>query len=66
MRIPVVLEPSSRSPRVRAYCPDLPGCSAVADSEPEALALVRTRIVEYFARADRRALPGTRVTAIEI
>ncbi len=66
MRIPVVIEPAPRSRRVRAYCPDLPGCSAVAESEPEALELVRTRIVEYFARGDRRTTPGTRITAIEI
>jgi predicted RNase H-like HicB family nuclease len=66
MKVPVVLEPNVRTGRVRAYCPDLPGCSAVAASEPDALALLRRRVAEYFARSSRRVMPGTRSTHIEV
>jgi predicted RNase H-like HicB family nuclease len=66
MKVAVVLEPSTRTRRVRAYCPDLPGCSAVADSEPDALELLRRRIAEYFAASVRRAAPGTRTTTVEV
>ncbi len=66
MKVPVVLEPSVRTGRVRAYCPDLPGCSAVAGSEPDALALLRRRIEDYFARSPLRAAPGTRTTTVEV
>ena len=63
MRIPVVLD--LRNGRVRAHCPDLPGCSAVGASESEALEVLRARIHDYFSRSARPA-PGTRKTAIEI
>jgi len=61
-----VVEPSSESGRVRAFCPDLPGCCAVAESETEALELVRARVSDYFTRSSRRATPGTRIAVIEI
>ncbi len=66
MKVAVVLEPSARTGRVRAYCPDLPGCSAVADSEPDVLAVLRRRIAEYFAASTRRTTPGTRTTVVEV
>ncbi len=50
---------------VQAFCPDLPGCSASAPSEAEALRLIRSRVDEYFATRTRVA-PGTRVIKLEV
>lgn len=50
---------------VQAYCPDLPGCSASARTENEALAQLRLRITAYFA-PEPRLQPGTRVIHIEV
>jgi hypothetical protein len=50
---------------VQAYCPDLPGCSASARNEPEALALLRTRVEQYFA-TPTPVVPGTRVITFEV
>ena len=49
----------------QAYCPDLPGCSASAKTEKEALALLRARIDDYFSTRVR-AMPGTRVIQLEV
>lgn len=50
---------------VQAFCPDLPGCSASATTEAEALSLLRARVDEYFA-ARPTVLPGTRVIQLEV
>src|SRR2546421_12024939 len=39
----------SRQGTVQAFCPDLPGCSASAQTEKEAITLLRARVDEYFA-----------------
>ena len=51
---------------VQAYCPDLPGCSASAPTEGQALVRLRERIEKYFAADHRSVLPGTRVTKLEV
>ena len=51
---------------VQAYCPDLPGCSAAAPNEAEALRLLRERLAELLAAAPRAVLPCTRVIQIEV
>ena len=50
---------------VQAFCPDLPGCSAAASTQAEALSLLRTRVDEYFA-ARPPVVPGTRVIQVEV
>jgi hypothetical protein len=50
---------------VQAFCPDLPGCSATAPNEAEALERLRARIDEYFANATS-AVSGTRVIQLEV
>ena len=50
---------------VQAFCPDLPGCSASAANEPEALRLLRARVDEYFSSRSP-VVPGTRVIHLEV
>jgi hypothetical protein len=51
---------------VQAFCPDLPGCSASAQTEEEALKLLRARVDEYFAVRTRTMPPGTRIVQLEV
>jgi len=51
---------------VQAWCPDLPGCAAVASTEDEALTLLRRRIDAHFTASVRRAPPGTRVLVLDV
>lgn len=64
MKLPVRVR-KSRSGRVQVFCPNLPGCAATADSEEEALVLLRERIEEYFASTRDEPL-GPGVTTSEI
>ncbi len=64
MKLPVHVR--AREGAVQAYCPDLPGCSAAARTEPEALRLLLARIEAHFAESARAALPGTRIVHIEV
>jgi len=64
MKLPVHVQ--SRPDGVRAFCPDLPGCSASARTEAEALRLLRTRIATCFASDVQRVPPGTRIVHIEV
>ena len=50
---------------VQAFCPDLPGCSATASTESEALTLLRGRVSDYFAAAPAK-VPGTRIIKLEV
>ena len=50
---------------VQAYCPALPGCSATAPHEAEALRRLRERIARCFT-SSTTPLPGTRVVHIEV
>ena len=56
----------SREDSVQVFCPDLPGCSAAASSEKEALRLLRERVSEYFAESATPVVPGTRVKELEV
>jgi predicted RNase H-like HicB family nuclease len=56
----------SKPGAIQAFCPDLPGCSASAPTEKEAVALLRARVDEYFAARVRVLLPGTRVIQLEV
>ena len=56
----------SRQDTVQVYCPDLPGCSASAQTEKDAITLLQKRIDEYFAARVRVMLPGTRVIQLEV
>jgi hypothetical protein len=51
---------------VQAFCPELPGCSATAPHEAQALEQLRERIGRYFAPKASSLLPGTRVVHIEV
>jgi hypothetical protein len=51
---------------VQAFCPELPGCSATAPREVEALERLRERIARCLAPSASPPLPGTRVVHIEI
>jgi hypothetical protein len=51
---------------VQAFCPGLPGCSASAPTEPEAIKRLRDRVERCFAPATTAPLPGTRVVQIEV
>ena len=50
---------------VQVFCPDLPGCSATASSETEALRLLRLRIDDYFT-TEPKAQTGTRTIKLEV
>lgn len=64
MKLPVHVQ--TRADGVRAFCPDLPGCSASARTEDEALRRLRARIEACFASASHAPPPGTRVVHIEV
>ena len=64
MKLPVHIR--SRADAVQAYCPDLPGCSASAPTESEALRLLRERISDYFTAGASAPLPGARVVELEV
>ncbi len=67
MEIPVHIQKSRGDEAFIAFCPDLPGCSAIGSTSDVAVALLRRRIVEYFAKdAARPVLPGTRRTSIAL
>ena len=51
---------------VQAFCPNVPGCSAVARTEAQAIAILRERIAEQLRADARNAGPGTRVVTIEL
>jgi hypothetical protein len=56
----------SRHGAVQAFCPDLPGCSASAPTEKEALQLLKDRVDEYFTERAQAAVPGTRIVHLEV
>ena len=56
----------TRDDGVRAFCPDLPGCSASARTEDEALRLLRARVSRCFDNASRPTTPNTRIVSIEV
>ena len=64
MKVTVLVR--SRHGQVQAFCPDLPGCSASARTEQEALKLPRERVGEYFTAGARTPVPGTRVVQLEM
>lgn len=64
MKLPVHVQ--TRQDGVRAYCPDLPGCSASARTEQEALRRLKSRIEECFTSALVVPAPGTRIVHIEV
>jgi predicted RNase H-like HicB family nuclease len=65
MEIPVLIQKSRGGDTVRAYCPDLPGCSATAATEGEALLRLRHRVADYFTPDAAESLPpGTRRAVI--
>ncbi len=64
-RVKVQVHIKSKREVVQAFCPDLPGCSATAPSEIEALKRLRARIDEYFAN-ETSAVSGTRVIQLEV
>jgi predicted RNase H-like HicB family nuclease len=55
-----------QSGAVQVFCPDLPGCSASAPTEDEALKKLRARVDEYFAVRARTLPPGTRIVELEV
>ena len=55
-----------RENSVQVFCPDLPGCSAAATNEDEALSLLRERVTAYFMEDALLVNPGTRVMELEV
>jgi len=51
---------------VQAFCPNVPGCSASAPTEKEALRILRLRLDDLFAPRARVLPPGTRVVELEV
>ena len=64
MKLPVHIQ--TREDGVRAFCPDLPGCSASGRTEDEALRRLRERVGDCFPLASRPTTPNTRVVHIEV
>ncbi len=66
-RMKIKVHVMAREESVQVFCPDLPGCAAVAPSEHEALRLLRERVSEYFMEEDPLLLdPGARVMELEV
>jgi len=55
-----------RSGQFLAFCPDLPGCSATASTEAEALHVLRRRISQGFERPAKPAPPHTQCIVIDV
>jgi hypothetical protein len=65
MEIAVHLQPSQNADAIVAFCPDLPGCSAVGKTQDAALSLLRERVVRMLSGSAQAPLPpGTRRTVI--
>jgi hypothetical protein len=64
MKLPVHIQ--TREDGVRAFCPDLPGCSASGRNEEEALRRLRARVTDCFSLAPRPTTPNTRIVHIEV
>lgn len=64
MKLPVHLR--AREGVVQAFCPEIPGCSAAARTEQEALGLLRERIEAHFVASTKSSVPGTRIVHIEV
>ncbi|HEX4516855.1 MAG TPA: hypothetical protein VH054_25080 [Polyangiaceae bacterium] len=56
----------TRDDGVRAFCPDLPGCSASGRNEDEAIRRLRARVADCFDTASRPVTPNTRIVSIEV
>ena len=65
MQLPVHIQ-KGVSGTVKAFCPDLPGCSASAATVEDALDLLRRRVRECFSASARRAPKGTRIITLEV
>ncbi len=66
MKINVHIRAGSVFDTVQAFCPDLPGCSASAQTEEEALRRLRARVDEYFSPRSKALPPGTRIIQLEV
>jgi predicted RNase H-like HicB family nuclease len=64
MKLPIVVQ--TRPGGVLVYCPDLPGCSASAGTQDEAVRRLRERIASCFSTSAASPPPGTRVIHIEV
>ncbi len=66
MRYAVIVEKGAEC--CGAYVPDLPGCAVIADTEEQALALIKDAIDLYLAdlKAKGMAVPDPTSRAIEI
>src|SRR5678816_4502010 len=51
---------------VQAYCPDVPGCSAVGPTEQAALTVLRRRVLEQLGSTAVPTPPKTRRASLEI
>ena len=66
MEIPVHIR-RGRGQVVQAYCPDLPGCSATAADDRQALELLRQRVRDFFEHPETEPLAaGTRRVTLEV
>lgn len=67
MMLTIYIRPGRTDNAVQAYCPDLLGCSAVGETEKEAVTLVMARVEAYFSDRQKKPVPaGTRRVDIEI
>jgi predicted RNase H-like HicB family nuclease len=66
MTFRILVERSGESGRYLAWCPDLPGCTGVADSRAEAIDQVRRRIADYFRPEPLKLLPGLECEHVEL
>jgi len=64
VKLSVLLQ--TREDGVRAFCPDLPGCSASGRNDEEALRRLRSRIASCFDVSPRPTAPNTRIVRIEV
>ena len=67
MMLTIYIRPGRTENAVQAYCPDLLGCSAVGETEEEAVSLVRARVEAYFSERNQKPAPaGIRRVEIEL
>lgn len=66
MKIRVLIEPSVEEGLYLAYCPELPGCSAVAPSRETALREVRKLILDMLTPESPWVPPGAECKQIEL
>ena len=66
MKFRIVLEYDQETKSYAAYCPELPGCCSIGDTEKEALENIKESIALYLEPTPVRLSPDDKVFEVEV